>query len=929
MCFFIKLIHFFLCLLLSKMKILFLIDKTASMTYFLEALLPVIQELRGFLDLFFKEVLFSVCVYSDFAYQSLPIDPVVTHCSFTTSAESLATFICLHKKPQSNDDNDECQLTALMYLLENQLLDDKTLVIHFTDAFPHLPNGVFLGYNSKREYDFFQAKGWAWDLTTVAAQVVATGCIMISFIDNHHYSTNPRGYDKTYTPFGSVIPCLKTKIIATVTTTVQELMLTKSNFLSICFADIRKNVTTSPDYFCKCIAFFNDQLNRRGLAGALDIFGNRITAELYRSVILRRDDPSVILIKDRLSRINTTGELRQLMDNSFGRLEIFDDKFLSALPNLPRPIIVIAPSSVEKIAFPVKNLQSLFSSFEKINVSHFKWFINGLQEINLDVDFSDSNEIQPSSLAIVPQAVPDYLFFSMLTHLISPGYLANARQSAIIALLSLGADYTLRTRARNYLGTVVGKWLNFETDSLGKYKYPENFAIDFVRFLLQQKHRAFLTLDEHRIFLATANANHIIYLPKNITVTVSTKPLLLDLAVQTFCCNRCGFNRPESIRIVGSAICGFCEPGNCCFEPTEVSETAKHVTCEKCRGIYALVRPDIFIEKKYSAKCYYCFNEKKAPLVECSSCLNKWIMPGSGSKPSTLDQCALCIENKIQYLPITVELNRFLSTNGLKDTLALRHNRTVALGSTWKSEIDTIHNKMLTLPNKDAIFHKVDLLLYLQFNLKYILDCTLCCEEVDPHSGQLSICGIAGKPNCTGVICTGCVYKLWDFAKPGCIVEMSAINCPFCRRAICQKNSANHPIKNLIVPENASTIALQNTMAWCIACNTLKPLAQRACGEHGANANATGFVCLDCLPPRASTAPVDRVFNCPRCSSEVCKAIATNGVINTGCNHVECVACASRGIATHLCAFAGCFSDFDEAGDCYDHMTAEHGGYYD
>jgi hypothetical protein len=92
------------------MKILFLIDKTASMTYFLEALLPVIQELRGFLDLFFKEVLFSVCVYSDFAYQSLPIDPVVTHCSFTTSAESLATFICLHKKPQSNDDNDECQL---------------------------------------------------------------------------------------------------------------------------------------------------------------------------------------------------------------------------------------------------------------------------------------------------------------------------------------------------------------------------------------------------------------------------------------------------------------------------------------------------------------------------------------------------------------------------------------------------------------------------------------------------------------------------------------------------------------------------------------------------------------------------------------------------------------------------------------------------
>ena len=915
------------------MKILILIDKTASMTYFLEALLPVIQELRLFLELFFKDVEFSVCFYSDYAYQSLQIDPVVTHCSFTTSANNLETFIGLNKKPQSNDDNDEAQLTAFMYCLENQLLDDETLVIHFTDAFPHLPNGVFLGYNSKKEFDFFQVKGWNWDLATVSAQIVATNCIVLSFIENTNYQNNPRGYDKTYTPFGSVIPCLKTKIIATVTTTVQELMLSKTNFLSIRFQDIRRNVTTSPDYFCKCIAFFNDQLNRRGLSGALDIFGNRITAELYRSVIVRRDDASVISIKDRLSRIDTTGELRQLMDASFGRLEIFDDKFLSALPIFPRPLIFYAPSSVEKIAFPVKNLQSLFSSFEKINVSHFKWFINGLQEINLDVDFSDLMSIQPSSLAIVPQAVPDYLFFSMLTHLISPGYLANARQSAIIALLSLGADYSLRSRARNYLGTVVGKWLNFDTDSLGKYKYPENFVIDFVRFLLQQKYREFLTLDEHRILSAAAGANHIIHLPKNITVTVSTKPLLLDLAVQTFCCNRCGFNRPESIRIVGSAICGFCEPGNCCFEPTEVSGTAKHVTCEKCRGIYALVRPDIFIEKKYSAKCYYCFNEKKAPLVECSTCLNKWIMPNSAS---TLDQCALCVENKIQFLPVTVELNRFLLTNGLKDTLALHKNRTVAFGSNWKREMDTIHNKMLTLPNGDAIFHKVDLLLYLQFHLKYISDCSLCCEEVDPHSGLSAICGIAGKPNCTGVICTGCVYKLWDFAKPGCIVEMSAICCPFCRRAICQKSSANHPIKNLIVPENAFAIALQNTMAWCITCNTLKVFAQRACGEHGAIATVTGFVCLDCLPPSSegtlvapAPAPVDRVFNCPRCSLEVCKAISTGGVINTGCNHVECVACGSRGIATHLCAFAGCFRDFDEAGDCYDHMTAEHGGYYD
>ena len=43
-----------------------------------------------------------------------------------------------------------------------------------------------------------------------------------------------------------------------------------------------------------------------------------------------------------------------------------------------------------------------------------------------------------------------------------------------------------------------------------------------------------------------------------------------------------------------------------------------------------------------------------------------------------------------------------------------------------------------------------------------------------------------------------------------------------------------------------------------------------ACGEHGANfREITGFVCLECRPaPSGLENSVDRVFNCPRCSSE-------------------------------------------------------------
>jgi len=928
------------------MKVLILIDKTGSMTHFLESLVPVLQELQGFLALFFRDVEFSICFYSDFAFRRIPIVPVVVHCPFSRDPETLAAFVQQHKTPQQNDDNDEAQLSAAMYLTEHSLLDPETLVIHFTDAFPHLPNTVLMEHNSRREFDFFTTKGWTWDLATVAEQVRATNCLFVTFIDSQCHSTNPRGYDKVYTPFGLVKPCPKAKILSTVTSAVQELMLAPASFLSIRFSDIRKNVLSDPIFFTHCVNFFNDQLNRRNIAGALDIFGNRITAELYRSVVLRRDSDLVLLLKNRLSQLGSSfegTELRLAMDASFNRLEIFDEKFFSSVPfppnghsNEPLPTWpCYGPSGVEQIAFPPKNLQSLFSSFEKANVAHFRWFINGLQDISAPgVSFPSEapDGVQPSALALVPRDVPDALFFSMLTHLIVPGYLANARQTAIVALLALGANYSIRTRARNYLGTVVGKWLDFGVDSSGKPKFPENNAPDLVRFLLQEKHRGFLTPEEHKVLTASANARHFIGLPKMLSVTLSTKPRLLELPVETFRCSACNLARPEAIRIIGTTMCGFCEPGAVCQELTEVGHTAKHVTCSHCRGIYALVRPDIFLEQKYSAKCYYCRRppspaNKPPPLVECPCCLNMWIVPNPGAP---LNQCALCRANKLEFSSALVSLNLFLKSNSLGAALALRETRIVPIPTllaapAWEQEIATVHNRSLRLPNGDAIFAKFDLLRYLQYQPKDVVECALCCDEVDPVSGTLAICGAASL--CPGVICTACVYRLWDLAQPGHLVELSAICCPFCRRDICQKSFPNHPIRRLIVPSASHQLSLQNTMAWCVSCNVLKVLAPRVCGAPAAT--IADFVCQECRPPTLPGTNEDRVFPCPRCSSEVCKAISTGGVVNPGCNHVSCEACASRGIATHLCAFPGCFRDFDQAGDCYDHMTEVHGGYYD
>ncbi|RWA03448.1 hypothetical protein EKO27_g11657, partial [Xylaria grammica] len=53
------------------------------------------------------------------------------------------------------------------------------------------------------------------------------------------------------------------------------------------------------------------------------------------------------------------------------------------------------------------------------------------------------------------------------------------------------------------------------------------------------------------------------------------------------------------------------------------------------------------------------------------------------------------------------------------------------------------------------------------------------------------------------------------------------------------------------------------------------------------------------------------VKDCPKCKTTVEKI--------DGCNHMQCGGCH-----VHLCWV--CLKTFEEAEDCYDHMTEEHGG---
>ena len=53
---------------------------------------------------------------------------------------------------------------------------------------------------------------------------------------------------------------------------------------------------------------------------------------------------------------------------------------------------------------------------------------------------------------------------------------------------------------------------------------------------------------------------------------------------------------------------------------------------------------------------------------------------------------------------------------------------------------------------------------------------------------------------------------------------------------------------------------------------------------------------------------------CPKCSAPFYK--------DGGCNRVQCASCK-----TYICNL--CLESFATSGDCYRHLSANHGGYYD
>jgi hypothetical protein len=241
--------------------------------------------------------------------------------------------------------------------------------------------------------------------------------------------------------------------------------------------------------------------------------------------------------------------------------------------------------------------------------------------------------------------------------------------------------------------------------------------------------------------------------------------------------------------------------------------------------------------------------------------------------------------------------------------------------------------------------------------------CAVCCDAFPPDQLMLA----CGRKNCTQRICNGCGEAWYGDLTPGKLLNMRHLSCPFCvktpvSRAIHRWNKA---CKNL---RGTAAFDPRYFYAWCIDCNHAVEYAPRECGAGGDNdagPRLNNYVCEPCRDVRVLELERQRVAReaeieaqmrrdmarmnieqrnaavrarraavqaerqaavlarvacggrlerrefqtCPECTVMVCRV--------SGCNHITC------NCGCHFCYECG--KGFDNASDCYSHLSKVHG----
>ncbi|KAJ7185276.1 hypothetical protein C8R46DRAFT_1185063 [Mycena filopes] len=524
----------------------------------------------------------------------------------------------------------------------------------------------------------------------------------------------------------------------------------------------------------------------------------------------------------------------------------------------------------------------------------------------------------------IPLTLPPRDFYRLLPHLIVPGTLYPARAAALTAVVSLiTAVPFLTDSATALLATVKGKWLDLEI--------PENISFDCARFLLSAPADVVLTAGEKRVYEAMRRYKLIeLNLDAPVEVHVPWTPEKTrgpgDVKVQ---CKRCLIRR--SVTIMSDKdknLCGICATTGP-LSPAAVSEQYPGVTeddscwvecsTKECRAQYVV---EGVANLRIRPRCHYCRNNTPCPWLECSSCTNRVIVAPAYRLGSDKFICPACTNPAWASKSIAAVETTVRILN--------KENGLAWLGLSDASEIFGGKSAFkLMQAFGEGVFGKRprNLSPSLCLGQKALRDTGRVLGQVEARVGTgevvLESCALCFEEMAStklGPACgrTGCVQLVDD----GCLREWYG---------------QNQPGKLLNM--------MQFTCPFCRRKPTVKTLARynRPAALLGGVQDAMAdrrFLyawCIDCGSAKQAyertacteeAGPVISNFRCQECCrprkprrSVVCPNVDCGYAIEKvdGCNHITCVC------GTHICY--ACGEQF-ESHEIYPHMTEAHGSWY-
>lgn len=919
----------------SSRDLLFVVDATSSMTYFLQGVqnsLPQVMKMSAITGLVER---MGILVYRDFDCRD-----VLEFSGWSTDTDVLTTFLA-GVRPIGGGDQPEAVRTAMKKVME--VVTGPTLVVLYTDAPPHHPSMFSCKEHLEAEKKILGPHDFDWVTICRKAEIrdikvfaiierssndcttcwypfmsLVTGGATVSLerrVSADRICQQTVGLFLSWIgyeyDFGSSVlvtvpdpkaalqvdsekaaiaagilppPHTRACSLANLDSRMQRLQRGQVRIERMMGTDVLDKFRRDAGYQATIFGMFDNLLEP---ASVVSLTYNTLFGQLWRAICKRRDDPrrETLLAKMSSSVSSLQGTSQQIM-KQYIEASYDQSDVVAAMIGPPRPPSVDQPILVLETGarLPRAELLEISRSCSPKVVSKVSCLLTGLRVVT-------SGSVPAIYL---PLSLGAKDLFAALPHLMCPGTMFSRRPAALLAILTAisGHANPLFDKAVAFLASIRGKWID--------ESQPENASLDLVRLLL--KYPPALTEGElemcrhlNRVGGLRINAQTDVEAVVGYTSKKTVRP---DDQRQ---CVECHKRRPSTL-IAADHRCAACQVGE------EIEEDSKTVWCEcsSCQVHYAVMRPD---DLKVKPKCHFCRLSQPAPKRQCGLCRNHFMDQLPAESGSFV--CAPCAVNGSALTEtVTVPLRTYAEENGL-DWAGLQ----VTDPAFWSGR-SLFHVKHLVQPapapapdkahvargkavhNPEEIGRGV--LGWVESGRAELGTCSLCFEDL-PKQRLTAFCG---RRQCEAKACRGCISTWFGSFKKGSVLIPPNLSCAFCKKTPSPNTLRRHnPGLFALGPIDLDALDSAWYYGWCVGCSSIKPAVAKDCSQDVPALVA--FECEDCKGRKPTLTTKD----CPWCSVTIQRT--------GGCAHIECGNCHS-----HFCWL--CLYKSRTSGQIYDHMSSAH-----